>query len=36
VAYFRIGVPVKQLRSWRKEMGIEREREKERERAGMG
>jgi hypothetical protein len=34
--FLGLGVPVKQLRSWRKEMGIEREREKERERAGMG
>jgi hypothetical protein len=27
-----MGVPAKQLRSWRKGMGVERKREKERER----
>jgi hypothetical protein len=36
-----MGVPAKQLRSWRKGMGVERKREKEREResereSGMG
>jgi hypothetical protein len=34
VAFSRIGVLVKQLRFWRKEMGVWREREKERERTG--
>jgi hypothetical protein len=34
--FLGLGVPVKQLRSQRKEMGIERERERERERAGWG
>jgi hypothetical protein len=30
--FLGLGVPAKQLRSWRKGMGVERKREKERER----
>jgi hypothetical protein len=34
--FLGLGVPAKQLWSWRKGMGVEREREKERERDGVG